>query len=96
MQYSLFTHGTALVIETPELLAEYRKVGWGTWIRFLPPDHRNIDGMDVWDNAGPGSWFHVPLPSTLTTFGHRNPRLGSVTILFETTFRPSSAMIDPR
>jgi len=60
MQYSLFTHGTALVIETPELLAEYRKVGWGTWLRFQPPEHRDMEGMDVWDESGPGSWFHVP------------------------------------
>ena len=83
MQYSLFTHGTALEIETPDALAGSIKVGWGTQILFREPVAENVEGLPVFPKVGPGSWFHIPLPSTLTTFGRRNPRLESVTLLFE-------------
>ena len=82
MQYSLFTHGTALEIETPDALAGSIKVGWGTQILFRAPVAENVEGLPVFPEVGPGSWFHMPLPSTLTTFGRRNPRLESVTLLF--------------
>ena len=85
MQYSLFTHGTALQIETPGTLASSIKVGWGTQIEFRQPTvHIEGDLPPLSDKEGPGSWFHITLPSTLTTFGRRNPRLESVTLLFET------------
>jgi hypothetical protein len=85
MQYSLFTHGTALQIETPGTLASSIRVGWGTQIEFKQPTLHNGGGdLPVSDLEGPGSWFHISLPSTLTTFGRRNPRLESVTLLFET------------
>jgi len=84
MTYSLFTHGTALQIETPNALASNIKVGWGTQIRFREPvaDGSNLPAFPT---EGPGSWFHIPLPSTLTTFGRGNPRLESITLLFEAT-----------
>jgi hypothetical protein len=37
MQYSLFTHGTALQIQTPGELASNIKAGWGTQISFRQP-----------------------------------------------------------
>jgi len=83
MKYSLFTHGNALQIETPNALAGNIKVGWGTQITFREPVEENVSGVPVFAIEGPGSWFHIPLPSTLTTFGRRNPRLESVTLLFE-------------
>jgi hypothetical protein len=85
MQYSLFTHGTALQIETPAELASNIKVGWGTQISFRQPVVEIGDeGLQISEREGPGSWFHITLPSTLTTFGRRNPRLESITLLFET------------
>lgn len=83
MQYSLFTHGTALQIETPSILTSSLKVGWGTQIEFRQPAVQEGD-LPLRDPEGPGSWFHISLPSTLTTFGRRNPRLESVTLLFQT------------
>ena len=83
-QYSLFTHGTALQIENPENLAFHVKVGWGTQIVFREPVPENVPGLGtVFAKIGPGSWFHIPLPSTLNTFGKSNPKLDSVTILFD-------------
>jgi hypothetical protein len=83
MKYSLFTHGSAVQIETPNALASNIKVGWGTQITFREPVAENVEGLPVFPNVGPGSWFHIPLPSTLTTFGRRNPHLESITLLFE-------------
>lgn len=85
MQYSLFTHGNALEVETPENLASYIKVGWGVEIVFKEPVRENVNGLQVFQEIGPGSWFHIPLTSTLTTFGKRSPQLDSVTILFKTS-----------
>lgn len=85
MQYSLFTHGNALRIETPENLAAFTNLAWGTQITFREPVPQDGLGDPVYDSVGPGSWFHMPLTSTLTTFGYRSPRLDSVTILFETS-----------
>lgn len=84
MQYSLFTHGTALIVETPDTLLDYRKYGLGTQITFHPPTPQAHQGIPVWDEQGPGSWFHISLPSTLTTFGRQNPHLDSITLLFKT------------
>jgi hypothetical protein len=85
-QYSLFTHGTALATENPENLAHQVKVGWGTQIVFREPVPENVSGLGtVFAKIGPGSWFHIPLISTLNTFGKSNPQLDSVTILFETS-----------
>ena len=85
MQYSLFAHGNVLEIETPIALAHQVKLGWGTQVTFHEPVPREISGLQVFDKIGPGSRFHMPLPSTLTTFGRRNPRLKSVTLLFDTS-----------
>jgi hypothetical protein len=82
MQYSLFTHGNALQIETPGELAGNINVGWGTQISFRQPVVE--EGTQFFKAQGPGSWFHIGLPSTLTTFGRRAPRLESITLLFET------------
>jgi hypothetical protein len=84
-QYSLFTHGTALEIETPENLAHHLRVGWGTQIVFKEPVLENVSGLIVRADIGPGSWFHIPLTSSLNTFGKSNPQLDSVTILFDTS-----------
>jgi hypothetical protein len=84
-QYSLFTHGTALQIETPQNLASHVKVGWGTEIVFQAPVVENLQGDPVWPDVGPGSWFHIPLPSTLNTFGRSHPLLDSVTLLIGTS-----------
>jgi hypothetical protein len=83
-QYSLFTHGNALRIETPGALADHTYFGWGAQVTFKEPVPQNAPFGVVWDEIGPGSWFHLPLSSTLTTFGARNPYLKSVTILFDT------------
>lgn len=83
-QYSLFTHGTTLEIETPRTLAGSIKVGWGTQIVFKEPAPENVPGFGtVYPEVGPGSWFHISLPSTLNTFGRRNPYLKSITLLFD-------------
>jgi hypothetical protein len=84
-QYSLFTHGTALEVETPANLAHFVRLGWGTEITFKKPVVEDFHGLPVTNAEGPGSWFHLPLTSTLTTFGRRNPQLESVTLLFETS-----------
>ncbi len=84
-QYSVFTHGNALTVESPAELAGSVKVGWGTQITFKAPAAHNVQGLTVFDVRGPGSWFHVPLSSTLATFGRRNPVLTSVTLLFDTS-----------
>ncbi|HEU0014038.1 MAG TPA: hypothetical protein VFQ45_10165 [Longimicrobium sp.] len=84
-QYSLFTHGNALEIETPANLAGHVKIGWGTVVGFREPVPSMVHGLgEVYDEIGPGSWFHLPLPSTLTTFGRENPYLDGVTLLFQT------------
>jgi len=66
MQYSLFTHGTGLEIETPDALAGSIKVGWGTQILFRAPVAENVEGLPVSPEVGPGSWFtylyRLPLP----------------------------------
>lgn len=86
MQYSLFTHGNALRVEAPWNLADFTNIGWGTVITFQEPvPEQDASGSQVWAAVGPGSWFHLPLTSTLTTFGLRSPRLDSVTLLFETS-----------
>lgn len=84
-QYSVFTHGNALVTESPAELAGQIKVGWGTQVTFRPPASRTVGNFEVFDSRGPGSWFHLPLTSTLTTFGRQNPYLASVTLLFDTS-----------
>jgi len=84
-QYSLFTHGNALAIETPQNLAFHIKVGWGTQIRFKDPVPESTPFGTVFADQGPGSWFHMPLTSSLNTFGRANPQLDSVTLLFETS-----------
>jgi hypothetical protein len=84
-QYSLFTHGNALRIETPGALADYIHVGWGAQVTFKEPVPQDFLDDVAWPIVGPGSWFHLPLPMTLTTFGRRNPYLKSVTILFDTS-----------
>jgi hypothetical protein len=59
-------------------------VGWGTQITFRGPVAENVPGLDpAYPIEAPGSWFHIPLPSTLTTFGRRNPHLKSITLLFD-------------
>jgi hypothetical protein len=83
-QYSLFTHGNVLGVETPANLANFINVGWGTQVTFRRPVYQDFRGLPVADRIGPGSWFHLPLTSTLTTFGKRNPYLQSVTLLFDT------------
>jgi hypothetical protein len=86
MQYSIFTHGTAVEAEDLSALAGYDKVGWGTRIFLKEPLLSTVgkEPVDVRDEFGPGSWFHIPLTSTLTTFGVFNPFLVSVTLLIET------------
>jgi hypothetical protein len=84
-QFSLFTHGTALAVETPGNLAGHTRFGWGTDVFFREPVRQVVNGLPVFDEVGPGSWLHLPLPMTHTTFGRKTPRLESVTLLFETT-----------
>jgi hypothetical protein len=84
MQYSLFTHGNALRVENPGNLAGLNNFGWGTQIEFHPPIQGQTGDVPTLQSA-PGSWFHLPLDSTLTTFRSASPRLISVTILFQTT-----------
>jgi len=84
-QYSLFTHGNALRVEDPGSLADYFHVGWGATATFRAPVPQQTSFGIVFDEIGPGSWFHLPLTSTLTTFGRRNPFLKSVTLLFDAT-----------
>lgn len=86
MQYSIFTHGNALRVEAPWNLADYTSLGWGTVITFKEPvPEHDAAGNVVWAEVGPGSWFHLPLTSTLTTFGRRSPLLDSITLLFESS-----------
>ena len=62
-------------------------MGWGTQIEFREPAEKIVEGdITVRDKQGPGSWFHIPLPSTLTTFGRRNPYLESITLLFRALY----------
>jgi hypothetical protein len=83
-QYSIFTHGTALQVERPETVREILRVGGGTAVLLHPPaaDPNGIQ-RDATDAEGPGTWMHLPLTSTLTTFGRSNPKLSSVTVLYE-------------
>lgn len=87
-QYSLFTHGNSLRVEAPEVLLDYRHFGWGAQIAFKPPpaDDDSKGLPQLFAVEGPGTWFHLPLTSTLTTFGRQNPRLSSITLLYETTY----------
>jgi hypothetical protein len=82
MQYSTFTPGTGLEIENPENLLESRKYGWGTQMTFKPSPVGMRDDLSAWKMEGPGSWFHLPLGTSLPNSGIT--RLKSVTILFET------------
>jgi hypothetical protein len=84
-QYSLFTHGNALRVEDPGSLANHYYVGWGAVATFRAPVAQQESFGIVYDEVGPGSWFHLPLTSTLTTFGRFNPSLKSVTLLFDTS-----------
>ena len=86
MQYSIFTHGTAVEVEDPAALVGFEKVGWGTRILLKEPPLETVTDFDVRPEHGPGSWFHIPLTSTLTTFGRSNPFLVSVTLLIDTQF----------
>src|SRR5215467_5172156 len=72
---SIYTHGTALQIESPGELDAWRKVGWGTEIIFKKP-RKGLDPRipTAVEEQGPGSWFHLPLtsiphpgPGTLTS-----------------------------
>ena len=84
MQYSTFTHGNALAIETPSVLAGCLNVGWGTQLSLPAPIPQQTSFGIVYNEVGPGTWLHMPLTSTLTTFGPFGPRLVSVTLLFAT------------
>jgi hypothetical protein len=84
MQVSTFTHGTAVQIETPENLREANRVGWGTRVTFQRPVEQIVNGLPVFDEVGPGSWFHIPLTSHLDSFGYFRPHLKSITLLFLT------------
>ena len=84
MQFSTFTHGNALAIETPNALAGYFRVGWGTQMIFPAPVPQQTSFGIVYDEIGPGTWLHMPLTTTLATFGLFGPRLASVTLLFST------------
>ncbi|AUD00930.1 hypothetical protein [Spirosoma pollinicola] len=86
MQYSVFTHGTAVEAENLSVLTGFVKVGWGTVISLKEPPKSTVGNLDVRDMQGPGTWFHIPLTSTLTTFGRSNPYLVSVTLLIETKY----------
>ena len=83
MKYSLFTHGTALQIENMDNVTGFMKVGWGTIITLAPPVIQVVgNNLRVIDDAGPGTWFHLPLTST-TTFESVTPSLDSVTLVFD-------------
>ena len=84
MQFSTFTHGNALAIETPNSLAGYFRVGWGSQMIFPAPVPQQTSFGIVYDEIGPGTWLHMPLTTTLATFGLFGPRLASVTLLFST------------
>ncbi len=84
MQYSVFVHGTGLEIETQANVRGFRKVGWGTEITLYPPVTKIVDGLHLEKEDGPGTWVHLPLVTTLDTFGRFSPHLLSVTLLFET------------
>ena len=82
-QYSIFTHGTALQVERPETVREILRVGGGTAVTLHLPILDTTVAPDAHDDEGPGTWMHLPLTSTLTTFGRSNPKLVSVTLLYE-------------
>ncbi len=85
MQYSIFAHGTSLQIESPAAIASSTVVGWGTVLRFRAPVPQQTDGPTVYDDVGPGTWCHISIPCTHTTFGMKAPLIESVTLLADTT-----------
>lgn len=85
MQYSVFAHGTSLQIESPTAIASSTVVGWGTILRFKAPVPQQFHDVTVYDYVGPGTWCHISIPCTHTTFGMRAPLLDSVTLLADTT-----------
>ena len=85
MQYSIFEHGTSLHIESPAAIANSTVVGWGTVLRFRAPIAQQVHGLTVYDEVGPGTWCHISVPSSHTTFGIRSPLIESVTLLVDTS-----------
>ena len=85
MQYSLFTHGTSLHIESPTSIASSSVVGWGTVLRFKAPVAQRVHDLPVYSEVGPGTWCHIFIPGMHTTFGIQAPLLESVTLLVDTT-----------
>jgi hypothetical protein len=65
---AMWTHGTAVVAETPANLAKNDRLGFGADMR-LRPDRE--------------CWCHVPMP-TPVVLGDRRPKLLRVIILFRT------------
>lgn len=91
INYSSFTHGNALQIESPGDIPDFTHSGPGTSIRFYLPTFEIVqtkkgEGIPVNDITGRGSWFHMPLTTQITDSRYTNLRLISVTLLFETTF----------
>ena len=82
MTYSLFTHGTALQIESPTNLYGYIKRGWGTDIIFHQQKPEVSRNVPVQAEFGPGSWFHISFGISLEK-GKRKPLLESVSLYFE-------------
>jgi hypothetical protein len=79
MNFSLFTHGTGLVMEDGAGVAQFEKKGWGAVITFVPPTPPDEHGFT--QDRGQGSWFHLPITSTTHFFGER-PSLVSVVLQF--------------
>src|SRR5262245_22046546 len=86
MQYSIFAHGTSLHIESPNAVESSMTLGWGAVLRFKSPVPKQIPNLGtVYDEIGPGTWCHISIPCTHTTFGPYAPVLESVTLLVDTT-----------
>ncbi|EOW9526596.1 DUF6623 family protein [Bacillus cytotoxicus] len=62
---AMWTHGNAVVPETPELLDRYTRLGFGTQVTLRRDTNQ---------------WFHVPMPSPVILSGVR-PKLRRVIIL---------------
>lgn len=66
---AMWTHGTALVVESTDSLARNGRFGWGADLLFKP---------------GESSWLHCPLPTPVLLSSHQRARLLRVFILFNT------------
>ncbi|WP_413789067.1 DUF6623 family protein [Bacillus kandeliae] len=62
---AMWTHGNAVVPETPELLDRFTRLGFGTQVTL---------------RRGTNQWFHVPMPSPVLLGGVR-PKLRRIFIL---------------